>query len=109
MENGSYKTKTDQENRQPTIQTWLQKIAITQHLKQTTKDTNIHTPEQPMTQTWEKQWKEKWQQRKLLLNTKQPSQEQQNTLERYLYYQIGGMGKSKYKNTFSQRNTHNSG
>jgi len=56
-----HKPARDQLNlkyKQPTIQTWIQKLAVTQHLHQTTRNWNIHN----MTQYQVKQIAGKWQQ-----------------------------------------------
>jgi len=37
---------------QPTTHSWLQKLAITHHLKQTTKHWNIHNGEQHVIKKW---------------------------------------------------------
>ena len=40
-------------HKQPTINTWLQKMAITHHLRQTTKTWKIHTENQPASHQFE--------------------------------------------------------
>ena len=49
-----------QKHKQPTIDSWLTKLAITHHLKQTTKSWKIHANDQLITQQRETQWGDKW-------------------------------------------------
>ena len=81
--------------KQPTIKTWLQKLAITQHLRQTKNSWKIHTQEQKSTQILEMQWQEKWQQHKKIHDMKKPTQEQQETLKQHIYCQAKENQKQK--------------
>ena len=52
--------------RQPTIQSWIQKLATTLVLQQTTPEWKIHTKGQQNTEKLLNAWKIKWQARKNL-------------------------------------------
>ena len=62
---------------QPTT-TWINKLAITQHLRQTTKTWNIHTTQQHITTYREQQWQQKWQKLKKLHDLGEQRTHQQN-------------------------------
>ena len=46
-----------QKYKQPKVETWIQKMAITQHLSQTTKNWNIHNETQQGIIQQEQAWK----------------------------------------------------
>ena len=83
------KIKLLQQYKQPTIRTWLNKLAITQHLKQTKNTWKIHTPDQKITTHLENKWKNEWNRHKEILNNTTPNPEQKETAKQYIYQQQG--------------------
>jgi len=73
---------------QPTINTWLQKLAITHHLKQTTKKWHIHNMNQQKVQIYEQEWIKHWRTHKTLHGpTETNIYEMEISTKQYLYLQ----------------------
>ena len=73
-------------HKQPTLESWIRKLAIMHHLNQTTHDWQIHTKNQQMVKQNEHEWQEKWLLRKKLHeNFNKRTQEQTEYLKQHIY------------------------
>ena len=81
----------------PTIQSWLEKMAIVHHLRQTRNDWNIHTETQTRTQRQEQKCKNKWQTHKNIhQNPQNLTTEQKNYLTTHIYMQQSPKKRENY-------------
>jgi len=81
--------------KQSLIHTWLQKMDITQHLHQTTKQWNIHNHTQSIVLQQEHKWKQQWEMRKKLHTQEHTAPYNTEQLQQYNYMQYS---KEKGKN-----------
>ena len=73
--------------KQPLVHTWLQKMAIAQHLHQTTKEWNIRNHTQSIVQLQEHNWKQQWGMREKLHTQENTTPGSQEQLQQYNYMQ----------------------
>ena len=66
-------TEVYKKYKQPLVKTWIQKMAITHHLHQTTTSWNIHPHTQKNAQQREQEWQQEWRKHKLFHYAKTPS------------------------------------
>ena len=103
---GTTKKETNQKHKRPTIQAWLQKLEITQHLRQTTDRWEIHTMDQPITRIRGTKWKENGKHKKLT-EQKSSNLEQRNILKKHIYNQPGKRTQGRIKrNGFKTKKNH---
>jgi len=89
----------------PTIKTWLEKLAITHHLRQTINTWNIHTEQQQMTIKNERKWIKKWTEHKQMHDTQETrTKKQKQELGKHLYMQNTTIKTKEYiyKKVFTQ-------
>jgi len=90
-------------HKQPTVTTWPQKLAVAQHLRQTTAQWQIRKVGQLIIEYLEQQRQEQWGGRKLLL-AKEKTTEQKSKIEQYLYYQQGEQVRRRIQKTNTMKN-----
>ena len=76
-----------QKYKQPMVETWMQKMAIAQHLSQTTKNWNIHNETQQGVTQQEQTWQHEWQKHKQYHSTKNPTKQQAEQIQQHNYMQ----------------------